>query len=75
MSHTYAVDDLLRGSREMNRAEAHKTTLRLPRDVTDWLRSMAAHNVSSMTTELVRAVRDRMAHERRADRKAEVTVD
>jgi hypothetical protein len=59
----------------MNRAQAPKTTLRMPPDVIEWLKLRAAHNVSSMTAELVRVVRDRMAQDRRAERKAEVAVD
>jgi hypothetical protein len=52
----------------MNRAQAQKTTLRMPSDVTDWLKLRAADNISSMTTELVRVVRDRMAQDRRAEK-------
>jgi Arc-like DNA binding domain len=59
----------------MNRAHAPKTTLRMPPDVVEWLKLRAAHNVSSMTAELVRVVRDRMAQERRAERRPEVAID
>jgi hypothetical protein len=55
----------------MNRADAQKTTLRMPPDVIEWLKLRAAHNVSSMTTELVRVVRDRMAQDRHAARKTD----
>jgi plasmid stability protein len=54
----------------MNRAQAPKTTLRMPPDVVEWLKLRAARNITSMTAELVRVVRDRMAQERRAERKA-----
>jgi hypothetical protein len=47
----------------MNRAQAQKTTLRMLRDVVEWLQQRAAHNVTSMTAEIVRVVRDRMAAE------------
>jgi Arc-like DNA binding domain len=46
----------------------------MPSDVVEWLKKRAAHNVSSMTTELVRVVRDRMKQDRRAERQA-VVVD
>jgi hypothetical protein len=52
----------------MNRAQAPKTTLRMPPDVIEWLKLRAAHNVSSMTAELIRVVRDRTAQERRAEK-------
>jgi hypothetical protein len=52
----------------MNRAKAPKTTMRLPPDVSEWLRDPAANNVSSMTAEIVRVVRDRMAQERCAEK-------
>ena len=54
----------------MNRADAQKTTLRIPSDVTDWLKLRAAHNVSSMTAELIRAVRECMARERCVEKAA-----
>lgn len=50
----------------MNRARAPKTSFRIPPDVSEWLKHQAARNVSSMTAELVRLVRDRMAEEDRA---------
>lgn len=59
----------------MNRAHAPKTTLRMPPDVIAWLKTRAAHNVSSMTAELVRVCRDRMTQDRHAARKAEVSID
>jgi hypothetical protein len=49
----------------MNHSNAEKTSLRLPNDVTTWLREKAAHNVSSMTTEAVRAIRSQIARESR----------
>jgi Arc-like DNA binding domain len=47
----------------MNRAQAQKTTLRMPADVVEWLQQRAAHNITSMTAEIVRVVRDRIAQE------------
>jgi hypothetical protein len=41
--------------------------MRLPPDIIEWLKLKAALNVSSMTTEMVRVVRERMAHERRRE--------
>jgi hypothetical protein len=40
----------------------HKSELkvRLPRDVKDWLVKQVAENASSQTSEIVRAVRERM---------------
>lgn len=35
--------------------------LRLPSDAADWLKQQAAHNGSSINSELIRAVRERMA--------------
>jgi hypothetical protein len=58
----------------MNRAQAPKTTVRMPPDVVEWLQQRAAHNITSVTAEIVRVVRDRMAQEGRAERKAEVAV-
>ena len=48
-----------------NRAQAQKTTLRMPRDVTDWLRARARHNVTSMTAEIIRTIRAQIAAELR----------
>jgi hypothetical protein len=48
----------------MNRAQCKKTTLQMPPDVVEWLRQRAAHNISSMTAEIVRVIRDRMHQER-----------
>jgi Arc-like DNA binding dprotein len=59
----------------MNRAQAPKTTIRLPADVSEWLRDRAAHSVTSVTAEIIRAVRDRIAPDRRAECKAEAAVD
>ena len=56
----------------MNRAPVPKTTVRMPPDVVEWLQQKAAHNISSMTAEIVRVVRDRMHQDRRAERQAEV---
>lgn len=48
-----------------NRSHAEKTTIRLPDNVTTWLRLKAEYHVSSMTCEMVRAVRAAMAAEHR----------
>jgi hypothetical protein len=37
-----------------------KIAVRLPRDMKDWLVEQAAENASSQTSEIVRAVRERM---------------
>jgi Arc-like DNA binding domain len=52
----------------MNRADAQKTTLRMRSEVVEWVKKRATHNVSSVTTEFVRVVRDRMAEEGRAEK-------
>jgi hypothetical protein len=49
----------------LNRSNAEKTTMRLPDDVVSWLKARARHNVSSMTTEAVRAIRSQIARELR----------
>jgi Arc-like DNA binding domain len=49
----------------MNRAQAPKTTLRMPADVVEWLKLRAERNITSMTAEMVRVVRERMAQEGR----------
>jgi hypothetical protein len=60
----------------VNNAKLKKTTVALPDDVVEFLRQRATLNISSMTSELVRVVRDRMHQERRsADRNATRTVD
>jgi hypothetical protein len=59
----------------MNRAKAPKTTIRLPADVSEWLRDRAAHSVTRVTAEIIRVVRDRMAQDRRAERDAEAAAD
>jgi plasmid stability protein len=74
MVHIQEINDLLQGVKKMNRSPADKTTMRLPDDVVSYLKRRAAHNVSSMTCEAVRAIRSQMAQERRAKR-AEVAVD
>jgi hypothetical protein len=52
----------------MNRAPVPKTTVRMPPDVVTWLQQKAAHNITSMTAEIVRVCRAQMAHERRQER-------
>jgi hypothetical protein len=47
----------------MNRAQAPKTTVRIPPDVVEWLQQRAEHNITSVTAEIVRVVRERMAQE------------
>jgi hypothetical protein len=42
----------------------------MPADVVEWLQQKAAHNITSMTAEIVRAVRDRMAQEGRGEKAA-----
>ena len=49
----------------MNKSNAPKTTMRLPDDVVDWLKSKAKRNVSSLTAEVVRAIRAVAAQEHR----------
>jgi hypothetical protein len=51
----------------MNRAQFKKTTLQLPPDVVEWLRQRAKHNISSMTAEITRAIRDVMDQDRTAE--------
>jgi hypothetical protein len=51
-----------------------KTTIRIPVDVIDWLKVRAAENISSMTTELARVRRERMAQERRERAKGAAEV-
>jgi hypothetical protein len=41
----------------MNHSNAEKTSLRLPDDVRKWLAAKAQLNISSMTTEAIRAIR------------------
>jgi hypothetical protein len=52
----------------MNRAQAPKTTVRLPADVSAWLRDRAAHAVTSVTAEIIRVVRERMDQDVRAEK-------
>jgi hypothetical protein len=59
----------------MNRAQAPKTTIRLLADVAEWLRARAAHCMTSVTVEIIRRVRDRIAQDRRAECNAEAAVD
>jgi hypothetical protein len=58
----------------MNRAQAPKTTVRMPPDVVEWPHKKAAHNITSMTAEIVRLVRERMAKEQQEDA-ARMTID
>ena len=44
----------------MSSRDLPKIVVRLPRDVKDWLVEQAAGNASSQTSEIVRAVRERM---------------
>ena len=44
----------------MSSRDLPKIVVRLPRDVKDWLVRQAAENASSQTSEIVRAVRERM---------------
>jgi Arc-like DNA binding domain len=45
----------------MNSRDLPKIVVRLPRDIKDWLVEQAADNAGSQTSEIVRAVRERMA--------------
>ena len=45
----------------MSSRDLPKIVVRLPQDVKDWLVEQAAENASSQTSEIVRAVRERMA--------------
>jgi hypothetical protein len=49
----------------MNQAEAMKMMVKVPPDVRQYLEETAAYNITSMTAEIVRSVRDRMAREQR----------
>ena len=44
----------------MSSRDLPKIVVRLPRDVKNWLVEQAAENASSQTSEIVRAVRERM---------------
>jgi hypothetical protein len=44
----------------MNSRDLPKIVVRLPRDVKDWLAEQAEVNASSQSSEIVRAVRERM---------------
>ena len=44
----------------MSSRDLPKIVVRLPRDVKQWLAEEAANNASSQTSEIVRAVRERM---------------
>ena len=44
----------------MSSRDLPKIVVRLPRDVKQWLTEEAANNASSQTSEIVRAVRERM---------------
>jgi hypothetical protein len=59
----------------VNNAQLKKTTMQMPPDVIEWLRRRAAHNVSSMTAETIRVLRDRMHQDRRAERNGAGAVD
>jgi hypothetical protein len=48
-----------------------KLMVRLPTDVKDWLEAQAARNASSQTSEVVRAIRERMEHREAPRRGAE----
>jgi hypothetical protein len=56
---------------EMNRADAIPLRVNIPTDVREHLQAWAAHNVTSMTAELVRSVRDRAEREQ-AERREQV---
>ncbi len=47
----------------MNGRNLPKIMVRLPRDVKTWLAEQAAENASSQTSEIVRAVRERMVRQ------------
>jgi hypothetical protein len=49
----------------MNQAQVAKMTVKIPPDVRQWLEAQAAYNVTSMTAEVIKVIRDRMARERR----------
>jgi Arc-like DNA binding domain len=55
----HSVLELVQGV-NMSSRELPKIVVRLPRDVKDWLVVEAANNASSQTSEIVRAVRERM---------------
>jgi hypothetical protein len=56
--------ELVRGV-NMNNRSLPKIVVRLPRDVKDWLAEQAAENASSQGSEIVRAVRERIARHQR----------
>lgn len=39
----------------------HRFVLRLPPEITSWLKAQAEHHSSSMNSEIVRALRERIA--------------
>jgi hypothetical protein len=49
----------------MNQAQAAKMTVKIPDDVRQFLEAQAAENVTSMTAEMVRSVRERKARDER----------
>jgi plasmid stability protein len=57
----------------MNNSQLKKTTMQLPDDVIAWLKRRATHNVSSMTSEAIRALRNQMHEDRRAEQKEGAT--
>ena len=50
----------------MKETDAVKILVRLPADVKKWLEGQAAYNLSSQSSEVVRALRSRMESEQRA---------
>jgi hypothetical protein len=50
----------------VNRSDAKPTTIKLPSDVRAILMAWAADNLSSMSSEVIRSVRDRAQREREA---------
>ena len=50
----------------MNQAQtAIVMSVKIPEDARQYLEAQAAHNVSSMTAEIVKSIRERMAREQR----------
>jgi Arc-like DNA binding domain len=54
----------------MNSREKPKIMIRVPKELKAWLSEQAAHNASSQTSEIVRAVRERMNRYARKNAKA-----
>jgi type II secretory pathway component PulC len=59
LSSGHTVLEVFRGV-NVNSRDLPKIVVRLPRDVKNWLVKQAAENASSQTSEIVRAVRERM---------------